>query len=102
MADSVAGGDNGDQEMYGQVEWMVAADMAILRLLAAPKPLELSPGNIARNTGYSRGHVSRRCRVLVDHDLLRVEENGDPFFAVTDLGQRVVDQEIAPAELEDD
>ncbi len=85
--------------MYNQVEWMVAADIAILRLLAAPKPLALSPGNIAHNTGFSRSHISRRCRTLTDHGLLSVEENGDPFFSVTELGQQVVDQEVTPEEL---
>ena len=87
--------------MYNQVEWMVAADMAILRLLAAPKPIALSPGNIAHNTGFSRSHISRRCRTLTDHGLLAVEENGDPFFSVTELGQRVVDQEVTLEEVEE-
>lgn len=89
----------GGRDMYNQVEWMVGADMAILRLLAAPKPLALSPGNIAHNTGFSRSHISRRCRTLTKHGLLAVEENGDPFFSITELGQRVVDQEVTPAEL---
>jgi DNA-binding IclR family transcriptional regulator len=86
--------------MYNQVDWMVAADMTILRLLASPKPLELSPGNIAHNTGFSRSHISRRCRMLEEHGLLEVEENGDPFFSITDLGQRVVNREVDPSKLE--
>lgn len=86
--------------VHRNVDWMVPADMAILRLLAAPKPLQLSPGNIAQNTGYSREHVSNRCRTLLDHRLLEVEENGDPFFSVTELGQQVVDQEVSPDVLE--
>lgn len=89
--------------VHRQVEWMVPADMAILQLLAAPKPVELSPGNIAQNTGYSREHVSKRCRTLVAHGLLAVEENGDPFFSVTELGQQVADREVgADALIEDD
>lgn len=85
--------------MHREVEWMTPADLAILRLLAAPKPLALSPGDITKNTGYSRGHISRRVHVLVDHGLLQKEENGNPFFSITDLGQQVVDQEVTPEDL---
>lgn len=87
--------------MFGRVDWMMPVDQAILQLLASPKPLKLSPNNIAANIGYSRSHVSRRCRLLVDHGLLDVEENGDPFFLVTDLGQDVVDGRVDPGELEE-
>lgn len=87
--------------MYGRVDWMMPVDQAILQLLAAPKPLRLSPNNIAANTGYSRSHVSRRCQVLVDHGLLEVERNGDPFFSVSELGQNAVDGQVDPRELEE-
>ena len=86
--------------VYSRVDWMMPVDMAILGLLAPPKPLQLTPGNIAVNIEYSRGHVSTRCRVLVDHGLLEVEENGDPYFSITELGQRVLDREVDPSELQ--
>lgn len=74
---------------------MVPADTAILQLLAAPKPLALSPGNIAKNTGYSREHVSNRCRTMLEYGLVTVDKNGDPFYSVTELGQQVADQAIS-------
>ena len=87
--------------MYSRVDWMMPVDMAILGLLAPPKPLKLTPGNIAVNIEYSRGHVSKRCRVLVDNGLLSVEENGDPYFSITDLGRQVVDREVDPSVLQE-
>ena len=86
--------------MYRRVDWMMPVDMAILQLLSSPKPLELTPSNIARNIEYSRGHVSNRCRVLVDHALLEVAENGNPYFSVTELGQQVADGTADLSEIE--
>lgn len=88
-------------DMYGRVEWMVAGDEAILRLLASPKPLELSPGDIAHNTGYTSGYVQDRVRVLVEKGLVdRKELEGkNSRYGVTDLGQRVADQDATPDEL---
>ena len=40
-----------DSDMYGRVSWLVAADDAILRLLGTPRQIELSPADIAHNTG---------------------------------------------------
>ncbi|WP_161605583.1 winged helix-turn-helix domain-containing protein [Natrialba chahannaoensis] len=80
---------------------MKAADQAILQLLGPPKSLELTPSNIARNTGLSRGYTSSRLSVLVDQGLVEVdeEEGSHPFYSVSDLGKGVLDGEISPQDL---
>lgn len=90
-------------DMYGRVEWMVPADEAILRLLAAPKKLELTPGDIAHNIGYGRGHVQERLGELTDHGLVvrQKQEGKTSRYGVTELGQGVVDQEVTADELND-
>lgn len=86
--------------MHREVDWLTRADIAILELLAAPKPLQLSVSNIAHNAEYSRVHVSNRCAELVERGLLERVENGNPLYGVTELGQRVADREAHPAELQ--
>lgn len=79
---------------------ILRSDIEILKLLASPKPLELTVSNIAHNAGYSRVHVSNRCKEMVDHGLLRRVDNGNPKYSVTALGQVVADREAHPAELQ--
>ncbi|WP_394348010.1 winged helix-turn-helix domain-containing protein [Natronorubrum halophilum] len=83
---------------------MKAADQAILQLLGPPKSLELTPGNIARNTGLSRGYTSNRLGVLVDHDLVEVDEQdgSHPFYSLSDRGEQFLEGELEAADLESD
>lgn len=88
------------RSVHRDVDWLTRADIAILKLLAAPQRLELSAGNIAHNIQYSRAHVSTRCSELVQRGLLERVENGDPFYAVTDLGQAVAEGSADPVDLQ--
>ncbi|MFC6954763.1 winged helix-turn-helix domain-containing protein [Halorubellus litoreus] len=87
--------------MYRKVDWMKAADQSILQLLGSPRKLELTPSNIARNTGLSRGYTSERLSALVKHGLVEVdEESGShPYYAITKLGEDVLEGSVDPTEL---
>lgn len=88
--------------MYRKVDWMKAADQSILRLLSPPKQLELTPSNVARNAGLSRGYTSERLRELAEHDLVDVDETGGshPYYRITSRGEKVLDGELRPEQLE--
>lgn len=81
---------------------MKAADQSILQVLGPPKKLELTTQNIARNAGVSRPYTSERLAVLVENDLVeKVEESGsNPFYSITEKGERVLTGEISADELE--
>jgi DNA-binding transcriptional ArsR family regulator len=83
---------------------MVAADQSILQLLGPPKQLELTTGNIARNTGLSRQHVTRRLKELVDHGLVEKhdEEGAAPFYSISTTGEQLLAGEIEPEDLNED
>lgn len=87
--------------MYRRVDWMVAADQSILQLLGPPKKLELTTGNIARNTGLSRQHVTRRLKVLVDENIIEKddEQGSAPFYTISTKGEKLLAGEIAPEDL---
>lgn len=85
--------------MWSRIPWLKPVHMAILNLLSPPKRLALTPANIAHNIEYSDGYVADQCRFLVERGLLEVTRNGDPFYSVTDLGERVAAGEIEAEEL---
>lgn len=91
------------REMFGRVSWMLPVDEAIIRLLAEPYALELTPGDVAHNIGYERSHVQRRVSEMVRLGVLdRIKEEGTTArYGVTDLGQRIADQEVTVDELEE-
>ncbi|WP_179264227.1 winged helix-turn-helix domain-containing protein [Natrinema halophilum] len=80
---------------------MKAADQAILQLLGPPKSLELTPNNIARNTGLSRGYTSKRLSALVEHGLVNVdEESGShPFYSLSDRGEQFLEGKLSVDDL---
>jgi len=87
-------------DMYSRVDWFKPGDAAILNLLCAPKPLEMTPSNIARNIDYSRGYVSERCSVLLETGLLDVDRDGtDPYYSATELGESLVNRELSEKDL---
>jgi predicted transcriptional regulator len=81
---------------------MKAADQSILQLLGPPKSLELTPSNIARNTGLSRGYTSERLSELVDHGLVQVDsgEGSHPYYNISDKGADLLEGQIEPEDLE--
>lgn len=87
--------------MYRRVNWMVAADQSILQLLGTPRKLELTTGNIARNTGLSRQHVTRRLQILVEAGLLEKDdqEGSAPYYSISDRREQFLASEISPEEL---
>ncbi len=69
---------------------MKAADQSILQLLGPPKTLELTPSNVARNVGLSRGYTSERLGVLVEHKLVERDtgEGSHPYYSISENGVR--------------
>jgi DNA-binding transcriptional ArsR family regulator len=88
--------------MYKKVDWMKAADQSILQLIGPPRRLELTPSNIARNTGLSRGYTSERLSTLVEHGLADVDEasGSHPYYSITERGEDVLEGSVDPTELE--
>lgn len=86
--------------MYGRVYWMKPADWAIIRLLYE-SGLELSPSNISQNTGYTRSWVRNRTKEMVERGVLAVDENGHPFYSLTELGEQIATEGIKGDEVED-
>lgn len=90
-------------EMWNRVPWLNPVDMAIVQLLSPPKPLKLTPANIALNIEYNRGYVAKRCKVLVDRGLLeRNDDTGEPYYCTTEFGNRFARGEVSAQELRDD
>lgn len=63
--------------------------------------MELTPNNIARNTGYSQSYTSDRLQILVEHDFLKVDRNGDPFYTLTERGLGAIEGRFTVEELID-
>lgn len=93
--------ENGE-DMHRQVDWMVPADPVILRFLYSARtsqgdPSIQTPKTVGINTGYSREHASTRSKVLVDHGLVEQIDLGE--YRLTELGERVLENEIPLVEL---
>ena len=81
---------------------MKAADQSILQLFAPPKKLELTPSNVARNVGLSRGYTSERLSTLEEHGLVQADrEGGHPYYSTTKRGEAFLEGELTVEELED-
>lgn len=99
--------DNGEpntgDDMQREVEWMVTADEYILEFLAGlryrNKRVIQKPSSIGPNIGYGNRHTANRCRVLWRYGLLDRHDD-DARYTITDLGERVPNNEVSPAELE--
>ncbi len=87
--------------MYRRVDWMVAADLSILRIIGPPQNLELRTGDIAHNAGLSAPYTSERLGVLAEHQLVtKIEEEGThPRYTTTEKGRKVIQGKISAAEL---
>jgi predicted transcriptional regulator len=92
-----------ESDMFGRVSWLVAADDAILGLLGTPQQIELSPADIAHNTGYTSGHIQDRLAILVDAGLAKkIEVEGSyPRYTTTELGEQYVADQLTAQELEE-
>ncbi|MGB9966095.1 transcriptional regulator [Halobacterium hubeiense] len=86
--------------MHRQVDWMMAADLSILRVLDSN--LALRTSDIAYNADLSRGYTSNRLSELVDHGLVTIEEaeGKHPRYRITSLGADALHGRVQPDELE--
>ena len=76
-------------------------EKAVLQLLV-DSDLELTPSNIARNTGYSGGYVRKECNRLAEVGLLEKENAGsNPFYSITGRGRAYLGGELTDQELEE-
>lgn len=67
-------------------------ERAVLRLLAE-SDLQLTPNNIARNTGYSAGYVRKQCLQLSEGGYLERDDEGtNPFYAITEPGREYLEE----------
>lgn len=92
-------------DMHRRVEWMVAADVLILEFLYASRdrrgnPSIQTPNTLHLNIGYSRQHISQRCKVLVEHGL--VEQLDQGRYRLTDRGEQLIENEIPLEVVNDD
>lgn len=80
---------------------MMAADQSILQVLGPPRRFELTTNNVAKNAGLSRQYASERLRVLAEKNLVHREksEGSDPFYSITEKGERVLEGNIDPDDL---
>jgi predicted transcriptional regulator len=72
-------------------EWMVLADERVLEFIREEEsgaPKEMAESGYVR---FSRQYISRRCKKLVDHTLLRHLGNG--VYIITDAGEAYLDEE---------
>lgn len=86
--------------MYRAVSWMVPADDAILRLLAADRRLVMTPTLLGESLEFSSSHMHTRTSILAEHGLIEKREQGR--CSITDLGMAYVNGSIPPDELEPD
>lgn len=84
-----------------EVSWLTGADRFVLQFLAGHEEpgYHASPSVIASNVGYSAPHVRSRIGTLTDAGLLRRVDDGRGYYAITDLGGRLLAREITPGEL---
>lgn len=70
---------------------MKDVEKAILRFLNV-HDIWMTPNNIAKNTGYSRGYIQQECRSLLDNGHIESDDQpGDPFYRITDAGREYLE-----------
>lgn len=77
---------------YGATVPPTDVQRAVLRLLAENR-LQLTPNNIARNTGYSAGYVRKQCVELSEAGYLARDDGTNPFYGITPEGRAYLDGE---------
>jgi predicted transcriptional regulator len=74
-------------------------EKAILDILETSE-LELTPANIAKNAGYSRGYVRQECTRLESLGLLEKDDTGShPFYSITDEGRAYLAGDLTTEDL---
>jgi hypothetical protein len=78
--------------MRRSAEWQSAPDDRILEIAAEDEDGIVKVGNLAKNDDVHVGQsqVSRRCKILAEHGLLRAI--GDGVYVITDEGRGYLDE----------
>lgn len=83
--------------MYREVEWLTPSDRPILSEVKDYGGW-IKPASLGLNLPYTRQHISVRCGVLAEHDLL--ERHPDvAAYRLTELGERFLADELEPEDL---
>jgi predicted transcriptional regulator len=85
--------------MRKSAPWMSIWDDRILEFIGEQGTSSVGEISDSQYIRISGSHVSRRCKELADHGLLLGFANG--VYAISDLGQQYLDEEIDADELED-
>ncbi|MCU4743595.1 hypothetical protein [Natronoglomus mannanivorans] len=83
--------------MHEQVEWMEPSDRSIVLEVAAHMGW-IKPASMALNSSYSRRHITDRCQVLADHDLIDAHPT-ETAYRIADLGDRFLFRDLEAADL---
>ncbi|WP_263020966.1 hypothetical protein [Natronobiforma cellulositropha] len=84
--------------MRERAGWMVPTDDAILEYVRDAG--EVPPAVIGRNIDSHPNYTGQRCRTLAEHGLLVRASDG--YYSLAGLGQRYLEEDLDPGELEDD
>lgn len=85
------------KEMVERVEWMSPIDYEIL-LFFEEHDIHVSPKVLGANIDYDRQYTSKRCRKLLEEDILRKDEDG--LYILTETGRRFLAGDLDASELE--
>lgn len=86
------------REMVERISWFSPVDYEILDFFEHHDILA-SPKVIAANIEYDRQYVSKRCRALVERDVLHQPTDG--LYELSDLGRRFLSGDLDPQKIED-
>ncbi|WP_135855444.1 helix-turn-helix domain-containing protein [Halorussus salinus] len=84
--------------MVERVEWMSPIDYEIL-LFFEEHDIRVSPKVLSANIDYDRQYTSKRCRRLMEADILEKDEAG--LFILTNKGREFLTGRIKASEFED-
>jgi len=75
---------------YERMDDLTDTDKEVLFVLADSQ-LRLPPSVIANNLGNSQQYVRRRCKTLLDKEMIEdTGTGGKPYYRITDHGENVV------------
>lgn len=81
--------------MRRHADWMTLADERILEFLAEQGNHQ--PAQIAKEFGFHRKYIGRRCRTLEDYGFLNNRGNG--VYQITDRGREYLSGEFDASQL---
>jgi predicted transcriptional regulator len=86
------------REMVERISWLSPADYEILGFFKE-HDIRASPNVISVNIDYDRQYVSKRCRNLLNADLLEQPEEG--IYELSDLGRNFLNGSVDPKVIEE-